>query len=224
MNEIRLDGRLLAVAGAVPAGSYIVDVGTDHAKLPVYLYGKGLIRGAVASDVAEGPFLRARKTVREQELSANIKTVLTDGLRGLDKYPADCIVIAGMGGILISDILSASPMPRRARLVLQPMTMAHVLRKYLVSSGFFIEKEALAEDGDKIYQIISAVYCGKEENYCDAEFYLGKRNIEKRNENPVIFSSFRKKLEGTLQKKTAAGDGDAQRLLCQIKSLCPERI
>ena len=56
MNEIRLDGRLLAVAGAVPAGSYIVDIGTDHAKLPVYLYGKGLIRGAVASDVAEGRF------------------------------------------------------------------------------------------------------------------------------------------------------------------------
>ena len=98
--------------------------------------------------------------------------------------------------------------------------------KYLVSSGFFIEKEALAEDGDKIYSDnISRYIAEKKKNLLATRNSTSEKETSKKeNENPVIFSSFRKKLEGTLQKKTAAETVTRSVFFCQIKSLLPERI
>lgn len=155
--------RLSAVYRLVRRGSVAVDVGTDHAYLPIALCLDGVSPRVIASDVRDGPVLRAREDVALYGLSDVITVVKTDGLLGLDVYRPDDILIAGMGGELIVRILEDAPWIRQngIRLVLQPMTHQETVRKYLLSRGFAVVSEEIAEDdGGRIYQIIAAEYDG----------------------------------------------------------------
>ena len=186
---MKLDDRLLAVAACVPEGAYLADVGTDHAYLPIYLAEKGVLSGAVASDIHKGPLESANKNIRENGFSSLIHTVLTDGLQGLETYPVTDIAIAGMGGMMIAGILekAAFPRERNIRLILQPMQHIPELRKYLGANGFLITKEVQAEAEGKFYQIICAVYDGISREYTEMESLLGQYNLEHKKENAAHF-------------------------------------
>ena len=60
MRALELPPRLRLIAGWVPEGAYLADVGTDHGYLPTWLRLQGKIRGAVASDLRPGPLERAK--------------------------------------------------------------------------------------------------------------------------------------------------------------------
>ncbi len=165
---IKLTPRLMTAVPYVRPGRLVADIGTDHAYLPIYLCEAGILTPvsaangevlcAVAADINKGPVERADLHIGAAGLSARIRTVQTDGLRGLDVYdPAD-IIIFGMGGELIASILEASPWVNRRgkRLILQPMTHAEKLRAYLLSAGYAIVGETLSREGDRIYQTICA--------------------------------------------------------------------
>ena len=79
--------------------------------------------------------------------------MLRDGLEGFGPEDADTIVIAGMGGDEIAAILERAPWTKDGRhsLVLQPMTAADRLRRWLLEHGYAIEKEVLMQDAGKIY-------------------------------------------------------------------------
>ena len=184
-----LTPRLLSVASYVRSGSFVSDVGTDHAYLPIYLVLSGKASGAVASDINEGPYMRALLNIREHNLEKKITAVLTPGLLGIEKYSPDDILICGMGGELIASIIEDAPFTKNSsiRLVLQPMTHSEILRKYLLDNGFIIVSEALAKE-EKIYEIICAEYSAEKcEAYTEIELLLGKRNIEHGGE---LFSEF----------------------------------
>lgn len=187
---MKLDDRLLAVANCVPCGAYLADVGTDHGYLPIWLAEKGVICGAVASDIHKAPLDSADKNIRENGFSSLIHTVLTDGLQGLEGYPVTDIAIAGMGGMMIKGILEKAPFvkERRLRLILQPMQHIPDLRKYLYENGFAITKETQATADGKFYQIICAVYCGIPQMYTETDLLLGQYNITHRHENMENFS------------------------------------
>ena len=165
---IKLTPRLMTAVPYVRGGRLVADIGTDHAYLPIYLCeqrkltpvtaGNGEILCAVAADINKGPVERADEHIVAARLTKYIRTVQTDGLRGLDVYdPAD-IVIFGMGGELIASILAAAPWIRDPgkRLILQPMTHAEKLREYLLSAGYAIVGETLSREGERIYQTICA--------------------------------------------------------------------
>jgi tRNA (adenine22-N1)-methyltransferase len=187
MNKPNLDARLLAVSKYVRRGAYVCDVGTDHAYLPVYLVLTGRVAHALASDINEGPVMRARQSVARYHVSDKIEVMLADGLRGADKYPVTDIVIAGMGGELIASIINAAEWTRdkKYRLILQPMTHAEILRGYLVEKGYsIIDEEIVTEQNDsKIYQIICAEFTGISDKYVADELLLGRINISQRKEN-----------------------------------------
>ena len=203
---MKLDDRLLAVAACVPQGAYLADVGTDHAYLPLYLAEKGILSGAVASDIHKGPLESADKNIREAGYASLIDTVLTDGLQGLEGYPITDIAIAGMGGLMIAGILEKAPFlrERRPRLILQPMQHIPDLRRYLGENGFAITKETQATAEGKFYQIICAVYDGTVRTYTETELLLGRYNMEHKNENRENFRRlcqrqldvFREKIKG----------------------------
>lgn len=182
MNTVKLGKRLTAAAGFCRKGSFIADVGTDHAHLPIYLYQKGMISGAVASDINEGPIERAKINIRANRLSDKIDTVLCDGLSELEGYSPKDIFILGMGGELMAKIIDNAPFvkDKSIRLILQPMTHWEILRKYLCENGFTIVDEALVKE-DRIYRIIVAEYSGKCGDYSDVELILGRLNIERRD-------------------------------------------
>lgn len=164
---------------------YAVDVGTDHAKLALSLIEKYGFSFVTATDINQGPCERARANVAAagEAFRDKIEIVQTDGLTGLESVPCDRIVIAGMGGELIRDILRNAAFTRTERakgsigFVLQPQSRPHLLRDYLFENGYRILDERLCEDGGKIYAVILAVYDGKVQNATQLERYFGKPNL-----------------------------------------------
>ena len=224
MNEkLKLSKRLRAAADFVRNGAYIADVGTDHAYLPIALALEGRVRGGVASDINEGPILRAREHIKEYGLDGRIETLRTDGLHGIEKYAPTDIFILGMGGELIADIIAAAEFTRdkNIRLVLQPMTHPEAVRAFLIGNGYTIVDETLVED-EKIYQIICAEYFGEADVYSDVELLLGKKNIERGGELlAVTVERFKKVFAQRLRGKRISGEDTSfeERMLCALEEI-----
>ncbi len=170
------------VAEEVRSGKKIVDIGTDHAYLPAYLIENNISPCAIAADIGKGPLENAKKVVATSEkLRENIELRLSDGLKEIKPDEAEDIIIAGMGGILISEILSAAPWVKdeTKRLILQPMSHAEDVRRYLCQSGFEIIKEKACSDGKHNYIIIVAEF----KNYVDCKdeafYYKGLIQYDK---------------------------------------------
>ena len=131
----------------------VIDVGCDHAQLCALLVTQHGVEHAYASDIRPGPLENAARTVRSMGLEGKVEPVLRDGLDGFGPADADTIVIAGMGGDEIAAILERAPWTKdgRHRLVLQPMTAADRLRRWLTTHGYAIEKEMVIRDAGKVY-------------------------------------------------------------------------
>ena len=151
-----LDIRLQTCFDLVGGEGTVCDVGTDHALLAAELIRSGKCGRVVASDIKEGPLDSARKTVDRYGIADEVELVLSDGLANVPLSGVSDIVIAGMGGETIADIIAAADIPEGVRLVLQPMTKAEILRKKLYELGWEITDERAAEDGDKLYTVMRA--------------------------------------------------------------------
>lgn len=159
MRPIELAPRLLALAKQVPEGARFADIGTDHARLPVWLLEQGIIQNAIASDLREGPLEQARETARRHALTERLSFRLGDGLAPIRGEEVDVCAIAGMGGETIAAILSACPWVASPghTFLLQPMTSVEELRSWLWRSGFRITQEVLVGEGRTIYVVITAI-------------------------------------------------------------------
>ena len=176
MKQLELTPRLQAVAGLVPQGAALADIGTDHAYLPVWLLLQGRVSRAVAADLRPGPLDRARLTAREYDCREGICFRLCDGLSGIRPDEADTIVIAGMGGETIAHILAAAPWTRDAgyTFILQPMSAQEDLRRWLWQQGYGIQNEAVICEVDKFYNVL-LVRFGEASTMTPAEEWAGKQ-------------------------------------------------
>lgn len=178
----------------MPFGARLADVGTDHGYLPVYLIQHHMIESAVATDIRPGPLARAKSCVEENEIS-QMRCILCNGLDAVDPSEADTVVIAGMGGENIADILQRAIWTREnTTLILQPMSRAEVLRMELSSLGLCTEGEYLVEDSGRLYSILVA-RGGKTYNYSESELYTGRYEQIKKE---ALFPTFLKELEKKL--------------------------
>ena len=157
-RRIELSPRLRLAADLVPKGARLADVGTDHAYLPACLLMEGKIPSAIAADLREGPLSRARETAAEYGCGDRMAFRLCDGLSGIRPEETDAVVIAGMGGETIAQILEEAPWvrTRKVPLVLQPMSSLPELRQRLREGGFHILEERLAREGDTLYVVMRA--------------------------------------------------------------------
>ncbi len=180
---MELRGRLKLIAEKVPRCGTLSDIGTDHAYLTVYLAERDICERAVASDVNAGPLVFAKKNIERYELEDVVETRLSNGLERINDNELDVVVIAGMGGILISELLSKSldKAKKSGLLVLQPMNSIDVLRQWLYSNQFEITDEELTNEGEKIYNVICAKWTGVSEAYSVADLYIGSKLIEKKD-------------------------------------------
>ena len=160
---LTLDNRLMTAAALCRSGGVICDVGTDHALLACYLAKNGA-KEVIASDINDGPLESARRTV-EQEGCDNVRVFKSDGLQQIDY--ADDVIICGMGGELIADIIAGCRfLTKDTRFILQPMTKAEVLRRRLYADGFEILEERTAYDGKRAYVVMLAAFTGER---CDID-------------------------------------------------------
>ena len=153
---IKLSKRLQLVASFVPDNSYLIDVGCDHAFLDIYLYNNLKNIKILATDINENPLKIAEENINKYGLKGKIKLKLQDGIINLDKE-IDTIVIAGMGGILISDILSQKEYLENIKtIIVSPNNDFEIVRKTLSKIGFMIQKEALITEKKITYLVIRA--------------------------------------------------------------------
>ncbi len=183
MNTIKLTPRLQCVADCIEKCNLLADIGTDHAYIPIYTVQSGIANNAIASDVVKGPLKIAADNIKSNHLERRITTVLADGLSSAKQ--SDVIVIAGMGGKLICTLLNDNiDIAKNAEyMVIQPMTCNFELRKFLHKNGFQITDERLAEEEDKIYNIL--VVKNGNDSFDDELFYhIGEKLFE--NHDPLL--------------------------------------
>lgn len=168
-----LTKRLAMCAELVGGRGIVCDIGTDHAYLPVYLVESGKCTNAYACDVADGPLSSARSTVTQSGLADKIRLIKSDGLNSVPPDGISDVVLAGMGGELIMDIIGrADWLKNGVNLVLQPNTRETELIKYLCGNGFDITQKRACEDGRFIYIALGAKYSGNIREISDFDAYV----------------------------------------------------
>ena len=170
-----IDKRLEAIASRVRRGCRLADIGTDHAYLPIYLMQRGISERVIAADINESPLAVAAQNINKANLQDKIALRLGSGLSVLAPDEVDDIVIAGMGGELIANLLADAPFIRSSqyRLILQPMSRPEKLREFLLANGFAIENEEIICQGDKLYNVMQATFVNASAVTDMAQFYIG---------------------------------------------------
>ena len=156
---INLSERLLAIAQEVGKGETVADIGTDHGFLPLYLWEKGISPKVIMTDISQGSLAKARENCSRWYPDTKFDLRLGDGIGPIDRGEADTAVIAGMGGILITEILKKDldKAKELKKLILQPRNNIGILRHWLYNSGFSIINEKLVREGRFICEIITAI-------------------------------------------------------------------
>ncbi len=151
--NIRLSPRLARVAAYTEPGCRVVDVGTDHAYIPLWLLQTGRAEHAWATDNKPGPLQNAAADARRAGLSEQLTLYLCDGLALCRPEDVDTVIVAGMGGETMQGILAAAPWALEKRLILQPQTKHALLRQWLGARGRMIADASLVYDTGRIYLV-----------------------------------------------------------------------
>jgi tRNA (adenine22-N1)-methyltransferase len=155
-KAIKLGPRLQKIASFVPRGTFLGDIGTDHAYLPVYLLQQNIIERAVGVDIHQGPYESALETVRAYGFENRIEIRLGNGLIPIKKKEIDTLVIAGMGGKTILEILRSNPavLEEIDTIILQPQGAEGQVRQNLLLQGWKLSKECMVAEENLLYTVL----------------------------------------------------------------------
>ncbi len=157
--KLKLTPRLNSIALLVDKGSSVVDVGTDHGYIPLFLITNGLANKCIATDVNEGPLNAAKETLDLFGITDKVSLRLGDGLGTIkNNDDVNTVIIAGMGGeTIIKIIKDGLEKIQGCCLILQPMTEVVAVRKFLMEHSFKIVDEVIAPEGQRFYEILKVV-------------------------------------------------------------------
>lgn len=173
--------RLETILEFINKDDLVADIGTDHGYLLKACLEKGVnfVQGV---ENKKGPYMRAKSNLIEYLNEEKAILSLSDGLSNLDSR-IDTVVIAGMGGELIRDIINDSldTAKKLKKIILEPNIKTYELRKYLSDNSFEILDEEIVKDGDKFYEIIIARYNESCSKLTDKECYFGPGLLKKQS-------------------------------------------
>lgn len=151
------EGRLTTVADMVIKTKAAADIGADHAILSIYMLEKNLINKAIVTDIIDGPFKRSLKAVQASPYFDKIEVRQGDGLEVIEANEVTTVIIAGLGGDTIVDIISKDwdKSETYKRFVLQPMSRHNILRKTLAQRGWQLNEERLVYENKRFFIILS---------------------------------------------------------------------
>ena len=166
-----LTKRLQAIADLVPNNKSVIDIGTDHAYIPIYLYQENITRDIAASDISSKVLEYSLENLKKYNLDTKIPLILSNGLSDIQrKY--DVAIIAGMGTHTIKNILNSSNIPDT--LIIQSNNDHYKLRKFMMELGYKIDTEVVIHDKKHHYIIIR--YIKGCEILTESELTFGKIN------------------------------------------------
>lgn len=181
---MELSIRLRKIASLVEKCDVAADIGTDHGYIPIYLVKNQICNRAIASDINKGPVERAKLNVNLENLKDKIECRLGPGMSVLKPGEVQGVIIAGMGGNLIRDIIEEDiEIYKNLQFaILQPVQHSDVLRKYIYNKGFDIIDEELCFDENKFYEIIKVKYNEKPRTMKDIYYEISEKLIMKNHE------------------------------------------
>lgn len=190
-----MNKRLNALAKMVDKGSRVADIGTDHAYLPIELMNENKVSYAIASDIAAGPLQNAKDDIVAAGFENKIETRLGAGLSTITKADRiDTVVIAGMGGKLMVQILDDALNNgfRFKNLVLEPNIGEPGVRKWLTEHQYRILTEDLIAEAGHTYELIKAKLGEEKESLTKKELYFGPFILKEKN--PVFYQKWQGQL------------------------------
>jgi tRNA (adenine22-N1)-methyltransferase len=173
---LKLSERIMMAAEMVRNGSVAADIGTDHAYLPAWLVLNGKCPKALACDLRKGPLDNAKKTVEQYGVADKITLLLSDGFDKIESTDADDFIMCGMGGTLMTELVSRTDWLKDPKklLIIQPQSHAEDIRSYLINNGFEIIKENACSDNGKLYCAFCAEWTGSAKEYSEGYIYYGR--------------------------------------------------
>lgn len=223
---IRLTERLQVIADNIQKGEKVADIGTDHGYLPIYLYKNNISDQLILTDINKGPMEIAVRNLNQYQVPVdNYDARIGDGLKPVKTGEVDTIVIAGMGGMLIKDILSYDMNKTKAlkKIILQPRNAQDKLREWLLSNGFEIIDEFLVTEGKFICEVIVATP-GEGKQTEPIYYEISDKLIEKKD--PLLETFIMRKInveknivETTLQNNSERSQNQLQISKERIKKL-----
>lgn len=197
--KIDLSIRMKMNASLADDNSRVADIGCDHGYVAMWLAQNKNCKYVIASDVNDGPIRRAEKNIKAAGLDDRITVRKGYGLSVLEPGEVDTCIIAGMGGMLICEILSNATdiLETINKLILQPQSDVEAVRRHIHKLGFRITDEKICMDGGKYYISIVAVPGSEETPYTDNEYRFSRILA---NEGGSIFRSYVKSIIDKLSK------------------------
>ena len=164
---MELSRRLKLISSYVDKCDSLIDVGTDHGYIPIYLIKKGICNSAIASDINKGPIEKAKFNVSIEGLKDKISCRLGGGLKTIKQSEVESVIIAGMGGNLTRDILieDINKVKKFKFLILQPAQNPEILREYLYKNNYEVLAEDVCFDEGKFYELFKVRYSEKTKPY-----------------------------------------------------------
>ncbi|WP_166626639.1 tRNA (adenine(22)-N(1))-methyltransferase TrmK [Jeotgalicoccus sp. S0W5] len=179
-----LNERLRLVSDYI-IGNTLVDIGSDHAYLPIYAIENGLCQSAICGEVVEGPFDSSVKNVKEKNMDDKIEVRFGDGLKILNESDqVDTITICGMGGPLIASIIETGfkNVSGKPRIIAQANTYPYKVRQVMSRLNYQVSDERQYKDGPHFYDIIVFDYCPDKPSYSERELRFGPLNLVRRTD------------------------------------------
>ena len=211
-NMFDLTPRLRGICDLVLCSETVADIGCDHAYVAITIIDEKRAKNVIACDIKKGPLKIADENIKKYEKENCIKTRLGSGLDPINENEADTIIIAGMGGELIENIIKDNiNKAKNTHMILQPMNSQDTLRHYLIENGFVIEKEDIKTEGFKVYNILS-VKTGKMQPFeTEIEYHIPKYLKGHKNYN-ALFEKKKREFEKVKNGLEMSKDVDKEKL------------
>ena len=158
-------------------GDVIADIGCDHAYVSVNAILNGQSKKAYACDIAKGPLENAKKTIYENHVENQVTCCLMNGIQGLSE-DVNQIIITGMGGKLIIDILEKGHLYEGLRLLVSCHKDSFALREYLMEHNIHIQREKVIFDKDHYYPVMDCIVKDSHQDLTKAQLMYGYHVLE----------------------------------------------
>lgn len=160
---IKLTDRLQLIANEIEPGERVCDIGTDHGFLPIYLYEKGISPKIIMSDLSYPSLEKCRRNCEQNHPGTEFDLRLGSGIEVLEPGEVDTVVMAGMGGILISELMGVDYDLAHSfkKFILQPRSHVGRLRYWLLDNDFSVVKESLVRENRFIWPVLTVANFGR---------------------------------------------------------------